>query len=175
MRTPSSTCMSSNAEWNRLRKTATHPDSIKENKEKARQMARLSGEFGEGPIRKRFNYIWPRLSKMSWAVDWVNCPALMLQTRIRNRLIRRGLIPLALLAALLGTPAAAEQTIAEAMAAYERGDYATAMRGFRVHAEQGHKNAAEAKDVVRPRMTAEQIARAQELSATLFDRINPSE
>ncbi len=50
------------SEWNRLRKAATHPDSIEENIEKARQMAILSGEFGEGPIRKRFNYILPRLS-----------------------------------------------------------------------------------------------------------------
>ena len=46
------------SEWNRLRKAATHPGSIEENIEKARQMAILSGEFGEGPIRERFNYIW---------------------------------------------------------------------------------------------------------------------
>ena len=52
------------SEWNRLHKAATHPDSIEENIEKARQMAILSGEFGEGPIGERFNYISPRLSNM---------------------------------------------------------------------------------------------------------------
>ena len=61
----------------------------------------------------------------------------MLQTRIKNRLIRCGIVILALLAVLLGTPLAAEQTLDEAVAAYERRDYATAIRGFRVHAEQG--------------------------------------
>ena len=65
----------------------------------------------------------------------------MLQTRIKNRLIRRGIVVLALLAALPGTPVAAAQTFDEAVAAYERSDYATAMRGFRVHAEQGHAEA----------------------------------
>ena len=65
----------------------------------------------------------------------------MLQTRIKNRLIRRGIVVLALLAALPGTPVAAAQTFNEAVAAYERSDYATAMRGFRVHAEQGHAEA----------------------------------
>ena len=62
----------------------------------------------------------------------------MLQTRIKNRPIRCGIVALALLAVLLGTPVAAEQTLGEAGAAYKRGDYATAMEGFRVHAEQGH-------------------------------------
>ena len=52
----------------------------------------------------------------------------MLQTCIKNRLIRRGIVALALLAVLLGIPIAA---------AYERRDYATAIRGFLVHAEQG--------------------------------------
>ena len=65
----------------------------------------------------------------------------MLQTHIKNRLIRRGIVALALLAALPGTLVAAEQTFDEAVAAYERGDYATAMRGFRVHAEQGNAGA----------------------------------
>ena len=61
----------------------------------------------------------------------------MLQTRIKNRLIRRGIVALALLAVLLGIPVAAAQTVDEAVAAYGRGDYATAVRGFLVHAEQG--------------------------------------
>ena len=52
----------------------------------------------------------------------------MLQTCIKTRLIRRGIVALALLAVLLGIPIAA---------AYERRDYATAIRGFLVHAEQG--------------------------------------
>ncbi len=65
----------------------------------------------------------------------------MLQTRIKNRLIRRGIVALALLAALPGTPVAATQTFDEAVAAYERGDYDTAMQGFRVHAEQGNAEA----------------------------------
>ena len=61
----------------------------------------------------------------------------MLQTCIKNRLIRRGIVALALLAVLLGIPVAAAQTFDEAVVAYERRDYATAIRGFRVHAEQG--------------------------------------
>ena len=61
----------------------------------------------------------------------------MLQTRIKNRPIRCGIVILALLAVLLGIPVAAAQTFGEAGAAYKRGDYATAMEGFRVHAEQG--------------------------------------
>ena len=61
----------------------------------------------------------------------------MLQTRIKNRLIRRGIVALALLATLPGAPVAAGQTFDEAVAAYGRGDYATAVRGFLVHAEQG--------------------------------------
>ena len=80
---------------------------------------------------------------------------LMLQTCIKNRLIRRGIVALALLAVLPGcttnggttderrssTPVVAEQTFDEAVAAYERGDYDTAMQGFRVHAEQGNAEA----------------------------------
>ena len=79
----------------------------------------------------------------------------MLQTRIKNRLVRRGIVALALLATLLGcttnggttderrssTPVVAEQTFDEAEAAFGRGDYATAMEGFRVHAEQGNATA----------------------------------
>ena len=79
----------------------------------------------------------------------------MLQTRIKNRLVRRGIVALALLAVLPGcttnggttderwssTPVVAEQTFDEAEAAFERGDYDTAMQGFRVHAEQGNAEA----------------------------------
>ena len=65
----------------------------------------------------------------------------MLQTRIKNRLIRRGIVALALLAVLLGIPVAAAQTFDEAVGAVIRRDYATAIRGFRVHAEQGHAEA----------------------------------
>ena len=65
----------------------------------------------------------------------------MLQTRIKNRLIRRGIVALTLLAALPATPVAAEQTFDEAVAAYDRGDYATAIQGFRVFAEQGYASA----------------------------------
>ena len=61
----------------------------------------------------------------------------MLQTRIKNRLIRRGIVALALLATLPGIPVAAGQTFDEAVAAYGRGDYATAVRVFLVHAAQG--------------------------------------
>ena len=66
---------------------------------------------------------------------------LMLQTCIKNRLIRRGIVALALLAVLLGIPVAAAQTFDEAIGAFIRRDYATAIRGFRVHAEQGHARA----------------------------------
>ena len=65
----------------------------------------------------------------------------LLQTRIKNRLIRRGIVALALLATLPGAPVAVGQTFDEAVAAYDRGDYATAVRGFRVHAEQGDATA----------------------------------
>ena len=37
---------------------------------------------------------------------------------------------------------------------------------------QGHERASEYNDILRTRMTANQIARARELSATLFDIIN---
>ena len=72
----------------------------------------------------------------------------MLQTRIKNRLIRRGIVALALLAVLLGIPVAAAQTFDEAVAAYERRDYAAAIRGFRVHAEQGTAGAQAALGVI---------------------------
>ena len=65
----------------------------------------------------------------------------MLQTCIKNRLIRRGIVALALLAVLLGIPVAAAQTFDEAIGAFMRRDYATAIRGFRVHAEQGDAEA----------------------------------
>ena len=55
---------------------------------------------------------------------------------MKNRLIRRGIIVMALLATLPGMPVVAAQTLDEAVAAYERGDYATAIRGFRKAAEQ---------------------------------------
>ena len=45
---------------------------------------------------------------------------------------------MALLATLPGMPVVAAQTLDEAVAAYERGDYATAIRGFRKAAEQGN-------------------------------------
>ncbi len=65
----------------------------------------------------------------------------MLQTCVKNRVIRRGIIALALLGTLPGAPVAAGQTFDEAVAAYDRGDYATAVRGFLVHAEQGDATA----------------------------------
>ena len=57
---------------------------------------------------------------------------------MKNRLIRRGIIVVALLATLPGMPVVAAQTLDEAVAAYERGDYAAAIRGFRKAAEQGN-------------------------------------
>ena len=53
-------------------------------------------------------------------------------------------------------------------------DYVLAYAWLNLAGAQGHKNAVKAKDDLRPSMTANQIARAQELSATLFDRINQS-
>ena len=58
-----------------------------------------------------------------------------------KRPIRHGIVALALLAVLLGIPVAAAQTFDEAVGAGIRRDYATAIRGFRVHAEQGHAEA----------------------------------
>ncbi len=54
-------------------------------------------------------------------------------------------------------------------------DYVLAYAWLNLAAAQGIKNARETKDVLRPRMTPEQVARAQELSATLFKRINESQ
>ena len=55
--------------------------------------------------------------------------------------LQMALYALALLAPLPGAPVAAGQTFDEAVAAYGRGHYAIAMRGFLVHAEQGHAGA----------------------------------
>ena len=58
--------------------------------------------------------------------------------QMKNRLIRRGIIVVALLVTLSGMPVGAAQTIDEAVAAYERGDYTAAIRGFRKATEQGN-------------------------------------
>ncbi len=71
----------------------------------------------------------------------VQCGRRSVQTRIEYLLIRRGIVAVALLAVLIGTPDSAAQTFDEAVEAHERGDYATALRGFRVHAEQGNADA----------------------------------
>ena len=51
-------------------------------------------------------------------------------------------------------------------------DYVLAYTWWNLAAAQGDELARENKDNLRTRMTPDQIARAQELSATLFDRIN---
>ena len=51
-------------------------------------------------------------------------------------------------------------------------DYVLAYAWLNLAGAQGIEWARENRDNIRARMTAEQIARAQELSATLFDRIN---
>ena len=51
-------------------------------------------------------------------------------------------------------------------------DYVLAYAWYNLAAAQGNKVARKNKDNLRTRMTPDQIARAQELSATLFDRIN---
>ena len=53
-------------------------------------------------------------------------------------------------------------------------DYVRAYAWVNLAAAQGEKNAVKAKDILRPHMTADQIARAQDLSTTLSDRINQS-
>ena len=53
----------------------------------------------------------------------------------------RQLVPFALLLMTVATFPAAAQTVDEAMTAYERGDYATALRGFQMHAERGDARA----------------------------------
>ena len=59
----------------------------------------------------------------------------------RSRTTRFVALIVALLLAVMGTLPAAAQTMEEARAAYARGDHATALRGFRVHAEQGDAEA----------------------------------
>ena len=62
----------------------------------------------------------PKRERYSYQSGDVGVPdPLMLQTRIKNRLIRRGIVALALLATLPGAPVAAGQTFDEAVAAYE--------------------------------------------------------
>ena len=51
-------------------------------------------------------------------------------------------------------------------------DYVVAYAWFNLASAQGNEGAIGARDNLRTRMTPDQIARAQELSATLFDRIN---
>ena len=58
-----------------------------------------------------------------------------------NRTTRFFAMAAALLLTVMGTPPAAAQTFEEAVTAYERGDHATAFRGFRVHAERGDARA----------------------------------
>ena len=75
---------------------------------------------------------------------------------------------------------AAEQGDAEAQfnlgAMYAKGegvpeDYVRAFAWFNLAAAQGDENAEKAKDDIRHRMTAAQIAEAQELSASILQRI----
>ena len=54
-------------------------------------------------------------------------------------------------------------------------DYVLAYAWLNLAVAQEEKGAVKAKDVLRAHMTTDQIARAQKLSATLFDRINQSE
>ena len=54
-------------------------------------------------------------------------------------------------------------------------DYVLAYAWLNLAVAQEEKGAVKAKDVLRAHMTTDQIARAQKLSATLFDRINKSE
>ncbi|MCY4593156.1 MAG: tyrosine-type recombinase/integrase [Alphaproteobacteria bacterium] len=63
-----------------------------------------------------------------------------LQRRCTVKTIRqkiRQLVPFALALTVLATLPAAAQTVDEALTAFKRGDYATALRGFRTLAEQG--------------------------------------
>ena len=53
-------------------------------------------------------------------------------------------------------------------------DYVRAFAWLNLAAAQGSEAAIEAKDLVRSKMSTNQIARAQELSATIFERINQS-
>ena len=58
-----------------------------------------------------------------------------------NRKTRFFVLVAALLLTVMGTPSAAAQTFEEAVTAYEQGDYATALRGFRIHAARGNARA----------------------------------
>ena len=75
----------------------------------------------------------------------------------------------------------AEQGLAEAQLGlgilYEQGwgvpeDYVLAYAWYNLASAQGNEQARDIKDDLRTRMTPDQIAQAQEMSATLFDRIN---
>ena len=54
-------------------------------------------------------------------------------------------------------------------------DYVRAYAWYNLAAAQGNETARENKDKLRPRMTAEQVAEAQKLSAELFERIEQAE
>ena len=58
-----------------------------------------------------------------------------------NRKTRFFVLVAALLLTVMGAPSAAAQTFEEAVTAYEQGDYATALRGFRIHAARGNARA----------------------------------
>ena len=53
-------------------------------------------------------------------------------------------------------------------------DYVEAYAWMILAATQGHEDAVKGKDVLRPKLTAEQVAEAQKLAAELFDRIESS-
>ena len=53
-------------------------------------------------------------------------------------------------------------------------DYVKAYAWFNLAAAQGNERASELKDELRPRMTTDQVAKAQELAAELFNRIESS-
>ena len=74
-----------------------------------------------------------------------------------------------------------EQGLAEAQLGlgilYEQGwgvpeDYVLAYAWYNLASAQGNEQARDIKDDLRTRMTPDQIAQAQEMSATLFDLIN---
>ena len=53
-------------------------------------------------------------------------------------------------------------------------DYVKAYAWFNLAAAQGQEDAVKAKDSLRERMTAEQVAEAQKLAGELFNRIESS-
>ena len=53
-------------------------------------------------------------------------------------------------------------------------DWVKAYAWLNLSAAQGKENAARGKDLLRPRMTAEQVAEGQKLAAELFNRIESS-